>query len=307
MNHDRCMYCFCFAFVGVSLKLIRKFAGQLLATLEFLRSVPQLSNTDDTSSKISRCGVVHGDMKPENIVLHHHRKSSLMLIDFGCASFGINPTLSYIQSRHYRCPEVLLRCPYNTQADMWSLGCLLFELHVGKPLFVARTEAQQILNHVALLGIPPSHMIETHMKTSATVHHYFQYAADRGEWQLKQTPLPTRNLQSMLSKYHTNRQEYDLFIDFILSLLQYDPKKRPKPYQAYQHPFLSFTTTTQMVLPPPPPPPLPSPPPSLPSLPMSSTISTTIATTISNSTNSTNPPPPPHAPLVSSISNVMCD
>lgn len=42
---------------------------------------------------------------------------------------------SYIQSRFYRSPEVLLGCAYGAPIDMWSLGCILVELHTGEPLF----------------------------------------------------------------------------------------------------------------------------------------------------------------------------
>lgn len=47
---------------------------------------------------------------------------------------------TYIQSRFYRSPEVLLGRTYGYQIDMWSLGCLLVELHTGYPLFNGKNE-----------------------------------------------------------------------------------------------------------------------------------------------------------------------
>ena len=41
---------------------------------------------------------------------------------------------SYIQSRFYRSPEVLLGCSYSTAIGMWSLGCILVEMHTGEPI-----------------------------------------------------------------------------------------------------------------------------------------------------------------------------
>ena len=46
----------------------------------------------------------------------------------------------YIQSRFYRSPEVLLGIPYDLAIDMWSLGCILVEMHTGEPLFSGKDE-----------------------------------------------------------------------------------------------------------------------------------------------------------------------
>lgn len=46
----------------------------------------------------------------------------------------------YIQSRFYRSPEVLLGIAYDLAIDMWSLGCILVEMHTGEPLFSGTNE-----------------------------------------------------------------------------------------------------------------------------------------------------------------------
>lgn len=66
----------------------------------------------------------------------------------------------YIQSRFYRSPEVLLRLPYDNAIDMWSLGCILVELHTGSPLFDGQDEIDQLLKIIQVLGMPPKSMIE---------------------------------------------------------------------------------------------------------------------------------------------------
>lgn len=59
----------------------------------------------------------------------------LKLIDFGSACFEGRTFFSYIQSRFYRSPEVLLGLSYSAAIDMWSFGCVAAELFLGLPLF----------------------------------------------------------------------------------------------------------------------------------------------------------------------------
>jgi len=51
---------------------------------------------------------------------------------------------TYVQSRFYRATEVLLGLPYGCPIDMWSLGCIMVEMHSGKPLFPGRDERDQM-------------------------------------------------------------------------------------------------------------------------------------------------------------------
>ena len=61
--------------------------------------------------------------------------SCLQVIDFGSSCFESERVYTYIQSRFYRSPEVILGLPYEMAIDMWSLGCILAELLTGCPLF----------------------------------------------------------------------------------------------------------------------------------------------------------------------------
>lgn len=107
-------------------------------------------------------------------MLCHPKKSAIKVIDFGSAcregqsvrvasttntdvGTDLMPTLarrqqtySYIQSRFYRAPEVMMELPYTKAIDMWSFGCVLVELHTGQPLFNGRNEAEQVC-HVGVL------------------------------------------------------------------------------------------------------------------------------------------------------------
>lgn len=50
----------------------------------------------------------------------------------------------YIQSRFYRSPEVILGRKYDAKIDTWSLGCIMYELFCGTPLFNGRNEKDQV-------------------------------------------------------------------------------------------------------------------------------------------------------------------
>jgi dual specificity tyrosine-phosphorylation-regulated kinase 1 len=93
---------------------------------------------------LSEVSIIHCDMKPENILLRHPRRSAIKVIDFGSSCRTNEKLYTYIQSRFYRSPEVLLGCEFSCPIDMWSLGCILVELHTGEPLFDGRDEYDQM-------------------------------------------------------------------------------------------------------------------------------------------------------------------
>lgn len=72
----------------------------------------------------------------------------------------------YIQSRFYRSPEVLLGIPYDLAIDMWSLGCILVEMHTGEPLFSGANEVDQMNKIVEVLGMPPDNLLDQVRMTS---------------------------------------------------------------------------------------------------------------------------------------------
>jgi serine/threonine protein kinase len=92
--------------------------------------------------------VIHCDLKPENILLTRclsNQSANIKLIDFGSACMEHNTVYTYIQSRFYRSPEVLLGHTYTTAIDMWSLGCVAAELFLGLPLFPAQSPYDLLL------------------------------------------------------------------------------------------------------------------------------------------------------------------
>lgn len=58
----------------------------------------------------------------ENVLLKQRGSSSIKVIDFGSSCYSHRRVYTYIQSRFYRSPEVILGVSYGTAIDMWSLG-----------------------------------------------------------------------------------------------------------------------------------------------------------------------------------------
>lgn len=76
-------------------------------------------------------GLIHCDLKPENILVKSYSRCEVKVIDLGSSCFETDHLCSYVQSRSYRAPEVILGLPYGKKIDIWSLGCILAELCTG--------------------------------------------------------------------------------------------------------------------------------------------------------------------------------
>jgi len=99
-------------------------------------------------------------LKPENILLRHHEKSGIKIIDFGSSCFSDERIYTYIQSRFYRAPEIMLGIPFTTAIDMWSLGCILIELYTGIPIFPGESESEQLSLLMEVIGLPDMELLE---------------------------------------------------------------------------------------------------------------------------------------------------
>lgn len=109
----------------------------------------------------------------------------IKVIDFGSACHERQTVYTYIQSRFYRSPEVLLGIPYTAAIDMWSLGCIAVELFLGLPLFPGTSEYNQITRIVEMLGcvclIPAWSIYNPRMLTRLPYRLPPQYMLDMGK------------------------------------------------------------------------------------------------------------------------------
>jgi dual specificity tyrosine-phosphorylation-regulated kinase 2/3/4 len=92
--------------------------------------------------------------------LRHHEKSGIKIIDFGSSCFSDERIYTYIQSRFYRAPEIMLGIPFTTAIDMWSLGCILIELYTGIPIFPGESESEQLSLLMEVIGLPDMELLE---------------------------------------------------------------------------------------------------------------------------------------------------
>ncbi len=87
---------------------------------------------------VRRANIIHCDLKPENVLLINSDGTDdtlldkVKIIDFGSSCLVDKQCYPYIQSRFYRAPEVILRLNYGQPIDMWSFGCLVFEMIRGE-------------------------------------------------------------------------------------------------------------------------------------------------------------------------------
>jgi serine/threonine protein kinase len=143
---------------------------------------------------------------------------------------------TYIQSRYYRAPEVILGLPYDCQIDMWSLGCILMEMLTGHPLFNGKNEGDQLRKQMYLVGIPPSDML--HMSPKA--HQYFYFDRMSDTWHIiadLSMEAPT-SLDTILGN-GDGSLKVKLFKELIRRMLDPDPRTRIRPTDALHHPFFA--------------------------------------------------------------------
>lgn len=110
-------------------------------------------------SYIHKNGFVHRDIKPENFLLiQNNSYDTLKLADFGLArnlKDKSTPWTEYVSTRWYRAPELVLHSKtYNQSVDVFAVGCMMAEMYLGRPIFPGKTEADQIMAIVSVLGTP---------------------------------------------------------------------------------------------------------------------------------------------------------
>lgn len=233
--------------LGVGIPTLRTFLSQLLKALTVL----------------ARCEIVHCDVKPENILLNDVNSTQLKLIDFGSACQSHHTVYSYVQSRFYRSPEILLGMPrYTTQIDMWSLGCVAGELFLGYPIFPGQNSMNMLRHINDMLGSFPDRFLRKCSQTAV----YFNINTHGDNVQLYELKSAEQyeaennvRLPECLS-YFQDRRLWDIimnapyqssasfddvvaskesFVDFLGGLLKIDPEDRWTPLEALQHPFIT--------------------------------------------------------------------
>ena len=238
-------------FRGLSLSLVRVFCSHILEALAVLKE----------------SSVIHCDIKPENILLKDAVSGEVKLIDFGSACFRNRTVYTYIQSRFYRSPEVVLGYDYTEAVDAWSLGCVAAELFLGLPLFPAASEHDLLERIVECIGPIPREIL---MYARHTSKFYGFSSFDRNSsairllsakefeaLNMRKAPkgkqyFDHNSLADIINAYPmksglsdaaiaSERENRESFTDFLLGLLDLNPNSRWTPLQALKHPFIAGT------------------------------------------------------------------
>lgn len=241
-------------------------------------------------SRLHELRFIHSDLKPQNVVVMRKGCSDvhIKLVDFGCAKFEPNiPILYeeqgiYITTRWYRSPEVVFRksnmISYST--DIWSLGCIAYELLFSEVLFLGYNRIDMICWFSVLLGPPPHFLCCSTSPPSMEItmsgcdfeeqqHHYRSPEAQKRLQTLFMTCEETTtqdpttcaeflqanversylfgHLQMTQTSWKTNWEKMTddptvaHYLQFIHSLLSYDPKMRPTSNEIVSHFITNFS------------------------------------------------------------------
>uniref|UniRef100_A0AAQ5YR42 Protein kinase domain-containing protein n=1 Tax=Amphiprion ocellaris TaxID=80972 RepID=A0AAQ5YR42_AMPOC len=201
---------------------IRVVAQQLLVSLNALKSI----------------GLVHADIKPDNIMLVNHKAQPLKvkLIDFGMAHMSSNFNNYKIQAIGYRAPEVILGLPLNEAVDMWTLGTVLAFMYTGKHLYPTHSNYEAIRVMVQMQGQPEERVLDS----AKYAESYFtkSNSSPCDMWRLNTSTEYTK-----ITGIATERRKLKdtlAFISLLKRMLHMDPTKRITPTQALGHRFITM-------------------------------------------------------------------
>ena len=190
--------------------------------------------------------ICHRDLKPENILIKRSdsdtsfdpHQTQVKIADFGGAKVlkANGHNTPYIVSRFYRAPELIMGTRlYDCSIDIWSAGCILFELITRTALFPGEAEGLQILEQALIKGMPQVHEMKQLEKIiNPTVLSLFKLNQNLGALNL--TEIMMSNSRSRYA-----RSDLEKAADLIEKCLKWVPSDRIKAKDALNHPFFKLS------------------------------------------------------------------
>jgi len=195
--------------------------------------------------------MIHTDLKPENVLMENNEteemrigntvknvsKTALVRIcDMGGCTDERHSKLAIVSTRHYRAPEVILGMGWMYPADMWSLGCILYELHTGHLLYPTHENREHLAMMEKSLGQLPNHWgPQVQMEDCKT----FINNTD-GKLVYPHGSTTEKSIGKVRKVQKLDHTVSDpLLADLIKGLLEYDKNRRLTAEQLCSHPFIN--------------------------------------------------------------------
>ncbi|KAL1435970.1 hypothetical protein MTO96_010732 [Rhipicephalus appendiculatus] len=165
--------------------------------------------------------VLHRDLKPANLLIDDN--GDIKVADFGlCRAFTL-PVRVFtheVVTLWYRAPEILMGASrYSTPVDVWSIGCIFFELLTSKVLFRGDSEIDQLFRIFRVLGTPT---VDTWPEVTQLPN--FKPSFPKWKKNIVAELLPEADSEA---------------VDLLLKMLIYSPRERISAKGAAAHPYLA--------------------------------------------------------------------